>query len=33
MIGVGFLMADAVNTVAKKFPNTKFAIVDMSTAT
>ena len=28
VIGVGFLMADAVDTVAKKFPNTKFAIID-----
>jgi basic membrane protein A and related proteins len=30
VIGVGFLMADAVNTVAKKFPNTNFAIIDFS---
>jgi basic membrane protein A len=29
VIGVGFLMADAVDTVAKKFPNTKFAIIDV----
>src|SRR4051812_43339304 len=29
VIGVGFLMADAVGTVAKKFPNTKFAIIDV----
>ncbi len=28
IIGVGFLMADAVGTVAKKFPNVKFAIID-----
>ena len=28
VIGVGFLMADAVSTVAKKFPNTNFAIID-----
>jgi basic membrane protein A and related proteins len=28
VIGVGFLMADAVNTVATKFPDTKFAIID-----
>jgi basic membrane protein A len=30
VIGVGFLMTDAVNTVAKKFPKVKFAGVDMS---
>jgi basic membrane protein A and related proteins len=29
VIGVGFLMADAMNTVATKFPNTKFAIIDV----
>jgi basic membrane protein A len=29
VIGVGFLMADAVDTVATKFPNTKFAIIDV----
>ncbi len=29
VIGVGFLMADAVGTVAKKFPNTNFAIIDV----
>lgn len=29
-IGVGFLMADALNTVATKFPESKFAIVDYS---
>ena len=28
VIGVGFLMADAIDTVATKFPKTKFAIVD-----
>jgi basic membrane protein A len=28
VIGVGFLMADAMATVAKKFPQTKFAIID-----
>jgi basic membrane protein A len=28
VISVGFLLADATNTVAKRFPNTKFAIVD-----
>ena len=28
VIGVGFLMADAVATVASKFPTTKFAIID-----
>jgi basic membrane protein A and related proteins len=32
VIGVGFLMADAVNTVAKRFPDTKFAVVDVSQA-
>ncbi len=32
VIGVGFLMADAINTVAKKFPNTNFAIIDFSQA-
>src|SRR4051812_23895284 len=30
VIGVGFLMADAMGTVASKFPNTKFAIIDNS---
>src|SRR4051812_12832286 len=29
VIGVGFLMADAIDTVAKKFPNTKFAVIDV----
>jgi basic membrane protein A len=33
VIGVGFLMADAVDTVAKKFPNTKFAIIDVDATT
>ena len=33
VIGVGFLMADAVDTVAKKFPNTKFAIIDSDVTT
>jgi basic membrane protein A len=33
VIGVGFLMADAMATVAKKFPNTKFAIVDVDAST
>jgi basic membrane protein A len=28
VIGVGFLMADSVAAVAKKFPDTKFAIID-----
>jgi basic membrane protein A len=32
VIGVGFLMADAMATVAKKFPQTKFAIIDFSAA-
>ena len=32
MIGVGFLMADAINTVAKKFPDTNFAIIDFPQA-
>ncbi len=30
VIGVGFLMADAVETVAKQFPGTSFAIIDYS---
>ena len=30
VIGVGFLMADAMDTVAKKFPDTKFAIIDFA---
>jgi basic membrane protein A len=29
VVGVGFLMADAMNTVASKFPDTKFAIIDV----
>jgi basic membrane protein A len=29
VIGVGFLMTDAMNTVATKFPNVKFAIIDV----
>ena len=29
-ISVGFLLADATNTVAKSFPNSKFAIIDYS---
>src|SRR3954464_6014273 len=33
VIGVGFLMADAMGTVASKFPNTKFAIVDVDATT
>ena len=33
VIGVGFLMADAVNTVATKFPNTKFAVIDVDATT
>ena len=31
-IGQGFLMADAINTVAGKFPNSNFAIVDFPNA-
>ena len=30
VIGVGFLMSDAIDTVAKKFPQTNFAIIDFS---
>jgi basic membrane protein A len=33
VVGVGFLMADAMNTVAKKFPDTKFAIIDVDATT
>ncbi len=33
VIAVGFLMADAVNAVAQKFPNTKFAIIDYDATT
>jgi basic membrane protein A len=32
VIGVGFLMAEAVETVAKRFPDTSFAIIDFSQA-
>lgn len=32
-VSVGFLMGDATNTVAGKFPKAKFAIVDFSAAT
>jgi basic membrane protein A and related proteins len=32
VIGVGFLMSDAMNTVATKFPKTNFAIIDYSQA-
>jgi basic membrane protein A len=32
VIGVGFLMADAIDTVAKKFPTTNFAIIDFPNA-
>ena len=32
VIAVGFLMADAVDTVAKQFPDIRFAIVDFSQA-
>jgi basic membrane protein A len=32
VIAVGFLMADAVGTVAKKFPQTHFAIIDVANA-
>jgi basic membrane protein A and related proteins len=33
VIGVGFLMANAVDTVATKFPHTKFAIIDVDQTT
>jgi basic membrane protein A len=33
VIGVGFLMHDAIRTVAKKFPQTKFMIIDDAWAT
>jgi basic membrane protein A len=33
VIAVGFLMADAVDAVAVKFPNTKFAIIDYDAST
>src|SRR4051794_8007720 len=29
VIGVGFLMAEAMNTVSSKFPDTKFAVIDV----
>jgi basic membrane protein A and related proteins len=32
VIGVGFLMSDAINTVATKFPDANFAIIDFSQA-
>jgi basic membrane protein A len=32
VIGVGFLMSDAIDTVATKFPDTNFAIIDFSQA-
>ncbi len=32
IVGVGFLMADAVDTVAKKFPETKLALIDFPQA-
>jgi basic membrane protein A and related proteins len=32
VIGVGFLMAESIDTVAKKFPDTNFAIIDFSQA-
>jgi basic membrane protein A and related proteins len=32
VIGVGFLMAEAMDTVASKFPDTKFAIIDVNAA-
>jgi len=32
VIGVGFLMADAIDKVATKFPNTNFAIIDFPDA-
>ena len=30
VVGVGFLMAEAMDTVASKFPDTKFAIIDVN---
>jgi basic membrane protein A len=33
VIGVGFLMAEAVDTVATKFPDTKFAVIDVDQTT
>ena len=32
VIAVGFLMGDSLAAVAKKFPKTKFAIIDVSAA-
>jgi basic membrane protein A and related proteins len=32
IVGVGFLMADAMDTVAKRFPDSNFAIIDFSQA-
>jgi basic membrane protein A and related proteins len=32
VIGVGFLMADAVKTVSAQFPSTKFAVIDVDPA-
>ena len=32
IIGVGFLMSDAINTVATRFPQQRFAIIDFSQA-
>ncbi|XAY04732.1 Membrane lipoprotein TmpC [Paraconexibacter sp. AEG42_29] len=32
VVGVGFLMADAMGVVAKKFPDTNFAIIDVDQA-
>ena len=29
-IGVGFLLAEGVNTVARQFPDSQFAIIDYS---
>jgi basic membrane protein A len=33
VVGVGFLMAEAMDTVASKFPDTKFAIIDVDATT
>jgi basic membrane protein A and related proteins len=33
VIAVGFLMADAIDTVAQQFPSTKFAIIDVDQTT
>lgn len=32
VVGQGFLMADAINTAATKFPDTNFAVIDVSAA-